>query len=73
MDEVIARGLKLDANDRFPSRQPWLDALEDLHCEIRRKVQFSPIESTVLRLVGGSAIASMAHVSLRSWLSVRQT
>ena len=51
VDQVIARGLKLDANDRFPSRQPWLDALEDLQCEIRRKVQFTPIESTVLRLV----------------------
>jgi hypothetical protein len=51
VDEVIARGLKLDAGDRFLSRQPWLDALEDVQCEIRRKTRFTPIESTVLRFV----------------------
>jgi len=52
VDEVIGRGLKLDPNDRFPSRQPWLEALEDLHCEMRRKGRFGPLDSMVLRLVG---------------------
>lgn len=52
VDEVIARGLKLDANERFPSRQPWLEALEDLHCEIRRKSRFTTLESKALRLIG---------------------
>ena len=49
---MIARGLKLDAKERFPSRDPWLDALEDIHCETRRKAQFGWVQSMALRLIG---------------------
>ena len=52
IDDVIATGLELDANERFPSRGPWLEALEDLHCEIRRKGQLGKMESYLLRIIG---------------------
>ena len=42
----------LDANQRFPSREPWLEALDDLHCEIRRKGRLGRVESTLLRIIG---------------------
>jgi serine/threonine protein kinase len=52
VDDVIGRGLKLDASQRFPSRRPWLEALDDLYCEMRRKGRFNRLESTLLRWIG---------------------
>jgi len=48
IDEVIGRGLKLDPADRYPSRKPWLDALDDVYCELRRKTQVGPWHSKLM-------------------------
>ncbi len=50
IDETIARGLMLDADRRYPTDSAWLDALEDVHCEIRRRVQFNRREKAMIRL-----------------------
>ncbi|MHB0958747.1 MAG: serine/threonine protein kinase [Pirellulaceae bacterium] len=55
VDELLGRALKLDANQRFPSRQPWLAALDDVYCEMRRQVRFTPLALRILtwvRLLG---------------------
>jgi serine/threonine protein kinase len=51
VDDVIGRALKLDAEDRFPSRQPWLDSLDDVYCEMRRKAQIGPWQSKLLQMI----------------------
>jgi len=51
IDEVIGRGLRLDSANRYQRSAEWLDALEDLHCEMRRKTRFNRLDSAVLRTV----------------------
>jgi len=51
IDEVISRGLKLDPGDRYPSRYPWLDALDDAYCELRRKARIGPWQAKLLRAI----------------------
>ena len=50
IDEILTTGLALDANRRFQSSPLWLDALEDLYCEMRRKVRFGFWDSLLIRL-----------------------
>jgi serine/threonine protein kinase len=52
VDDVIARGLQLDPAERFVSQGPWLEALEDLHCEMRRKGRLTRVDSALLRWIG---------------------
>ena len=49
IDEILATGLALDADRRFQSSPLWLDALEDLYCEMRRKVRFGFWDSLLIR------------------------
>ena len=51
IDEVIGRGLQLDPGNRYPTSGQWLEVLEDLHCEMRRRTRFSRLDSAVLRTV----------------------
>jgi serine/threonine protein kinase len=48
VDEVVGRALKLDPGDRYPSRKPWLDALDDVYCELRRKARVGLWQSKLL-------------------------
>jgi len=50
IDEIVGRGLALDARDRFPSDDLWIDALEDLYCETRRRVRFHAWDKRLIRL-----------------------
>jgi serine/threonine protein kinase len=50
IDEVLTTGLALDTGRRFQSSPLWLDALEDLYCEMRRKVRFGFWDSVLIRL-----------------------
>ena len=52
IDEVIAQGLKLDPNRRFQSGTLWIEALEDLHCEMRskRRVHFNLRDNLLIRV-----------------------
>jgi len=50
IDNILTTGLALDPNRRFQSSPLWLDALEDLYCEMRRKVRFGFFDSLLIRL-----------------------
>lgn len=47
VDEVVGRGLRLDADARYQRPADWLEALEDIHCEMRRKTQFGRLDMVV--------------------------
>lgn len=51
IDEVMGRALRLDPSDRFQEPSDWLEGLEDIHCEIRRKTRFSRLDSAALGVV----------------------
>jgi len=50
IDEVVSTGLALDPRKRFQSGSQWLDALDDLHCATRRRVEFQVWDSVMFRL-----------------------
>ena len=50
IDKVVATGLMLDADRRFPTDDAWLKALEDMHCEVHRRVTFSGLEKAMIWL-----------------------
>lgn len=51
IDRTIARGLALDPAKRLQNRSEWIDALEDIHCESRRKAHFTFWEKYLLRVI----------------------
>jgi serine/threonine protein kinase len=51
IDSLIGRGLALDPSKRFQNRSQWLEAMEDLQCECRRKVHFSLWDKFLIRLL----------------------
>lgn len=48
IDETIDKALALDPEDRFQTGMAWLEALEDIHCEMRRKPQFNVLDRTLM-------------------------
>ena len=50
IDAAVARGLALDPKQRFQNRSEWIEALEDIHCEMRRKAHFTVWEKFWLGL-----------------------
>jgi len=52
IDAVVGRGLALDPPNRFQNRSLWLDALEDVYCEVRRKPRYSFWDGLLLRFLG---------------------
>ncbi len=51
IDAAVAQGLALDPTKRFQNRSQWIDALEDIHCETRRKAHFTFWEKYFLRFI----------------------
>lgn len=51
IDEVVACGLALDPKKRFQGRSEWIDAVDDIQCEMRRKAHFSVWEKYFLRFL----------------------
>jgi serine/threonine protein kinase len=49
IDEALAKSLSLDPAERFQKRSEWIDALDDIHCEMRRKAHFTTWEKIVIR------------------------
>ena len=47
IDKVIGQALRLDPSGRFQKPADWLEALEDIHCEMRRKTRFTRLDSAV--------------------------
>ena len=50
IDEILATGLALDREGRFQSKKLWLDAVDDLQCEIRLRVRFSGADKLMIRM-----------------------
>jgi len=50
IDETIGKALDLDPEKRFQTGSGWLEALEDLHCEMRRKPQFNVLDRTLMAI-----------------------
>lgn len=50
VDRIVETGLALDPTSRFQSDSLWVDALEDLHCEMRRRVKFNRFDVWTMRL-----------------------
>ena len=44
LDECLRDGLALDADQRFPTRQAWLTAWDELHFALRKGERLSPLE-----------------------------
>jgi serine/threonine protein kinase len=51
LDETIDRALALDPSQRFQTGGDWLEAVEDLYCEMRRKPQFNILDRTLMRAI----------------------
>ena len=50
VDETIGTGLSLDPAKRYQTGSAWLEALEDLHCEMRRKPRLNVLDRTLMRI-----------------------
>ena len=50
IDKTVATGLSLDPAKRHQTSNAWLETLEDLHCEMRRKPRFNVLDRTLMRV-----------------------
>jgi serine/threonine protein kinase len=53
IDEIVGTGLALAPASRFQGGNDWLEALEDLHCEMRRRVRFNLFDNILMRVFAG--------------------
>ncbi len=50
IDATISKGLALDPERRFQTGNAWLEALEDIHCEMRRKPRRNVLDRVLMRV-----------------------
>lgn len=52
IDAAICRGLALDPKGRFPSPRDWLNALDDIHYEFRRRTRLGGFNRVIADWLG---------------------